>query len=374
MKILQIINNLGSGGAEKLIVDFVPLMRDKGHEVEVLLLQKKGSIYIDELKQNGIEVTWLSLDKRYSLSHILKIRNFINKGGFDIINVHLFPSLYFVGILSILKLINSNIIYTRHYTKSSRTNNVIFKKIDQIIYKGYDNIIAITGRVEKSIIEERKADSDRIKVVGNGVDINKFSKSRAIELSTLYNTYHNNHKVITMIGRFSVTKDQGTLIKAIEKLPDFVNLVLVGEGELIESNKELVRELDIEDRVHFVGMRKDVSEILKASDVGVLSSKMEGMPVSALEIFASGTPFIGSDVLGINELFSDYDSENILFEYQDSEALSILINDLIENNITQKNNINICNKIVKKFSLEKMVEEYLEVYRILKTNKLLRVN
>ena len=141
MKILQIINNLGSGGAEKLIVDFVPLMRDKGHDVEVLLLQKKGSIYIDELKQNGIEVTWLSLDKRYSLSHILKIRNFINKGGFDIINVHLFPSLYFVGILSILKLINSNIIYTRHYTKSSRTNNVIFKKIDQTVNTDLPDII-----------------------------------------------------------------------------------------------------------------------------------------------------------------------------------------------------------------------------------------
>ena len=362
MKILQIINNLGSGGAEKLISDFVPLMKEKGHKVEVLLLQKKGSIYIDDLESKGVRVTCISEYRLYSINHILNLRSFINNNQFDLINVHLFPTLYYLGLLSLLGTIKPKIIYTRHYTKSKRTHNIIYSALDRFIYKGYDKVIAISDSVKEEIINEGKASEDNIEVISNGVDIDKFTNSTPIEMNKLYSTYKSNHKIITMVGRFSQTKDQETLIRAIDKLPKNINLILVGEGALMDTHKELVKNLDIVNRVHFLGLRKDVDKILRASDIGVLSSKMEGMPVSALEIFASEIPFIGSNVSGIKDIFSGFDSGTSLFKYQDTNALAKLISDLLKDDSMRYKNIKISQKIASNFSLEKMVESYLNLY------------
>ena len=364
MKILQIINNLGSGGAEKLISDFAPLMHHRGHEVEVLLLQRKGSIYIDVLENNGLKVTCLSEGSLYSPVHIFRIWNFIKRGRFNIINVHIFPALYWVGLASLFGTGSSKMIYTEHSTNNNRRNNKFLKYIDRFIYNRYSKLIAITEQVKKAIDKHLNIFSDFSVVINNGVDISKFKEAQALNKSSLYENYKKGDVILCMVGRFSEAKDQSTLIKAIQKLPDNFHLLLIGEGPLREKSVSLVNNLKIRDRVHFLGLRIDVPEILKACDVGVLSSNWEGMPISALEIFASGIPFIGTRVPGIKDLFEGYESSTLLYTHKNHEELASKIIALLDKD--KLRNIQISQAIVSQFSLDHMVDGYLKLYEEVK--------
>lgn len=366
MRILQIINNLGSGGAEKLISDFVPLMKGKGYDVEVLLLQKNGSIYIEALEEYGIKVTCLSENSLYSLRHIFRIRKYIIKERFDIINVHIFPALYFVALASLLGIGDAKLIFTEHNTYNKRMGSSLFRIIDKFVYRQYDKVIAITSKVKEAIDSHLNAKSDFSVIINNGVDIDRYENAIPINLSTIYDNYNNGHKVICMVGRFSEAKDQSTLIKAVEKLPDYVHLLLIGEGSLREEKEELSKKLKLENRIHFLGIRKDVPEIIKACDVGVLSSNWEGMPISALEVLASGTPFLGSRVPGIEDLFNDIDNSSLmLFENKNINDLSDKLLGILNDGEIARHNISIGQSVAANFSLDKMVNSYLKEYEIL---------
>lgn len=251
MKILQIIDTLCSGGAEKLTADFVPLMRDKGHEVEVLLLQSNGSIYIEDLERNGIKVTSLSENKLYSFIHIFRIRNFIKREKFDVVNVHLFPALYFTSLSYIIGIGGAKLTYTEHNTYNRRRDNEFFRILDKFIYKQYERIIAITSEVKKALLSHLSCNSNFITVINNGVDIDKFKNSTAINLSELIEDYNKHDKIICMVSRFSKAKDQSTLIKAVSFLPNNIKLLLIGEGPLMEECISLTEDLNIRDRVFF---------------------------------------------------------------------------------------------------------------------------
>ncbi|KOF08617.1 hypothetical protein AC739_19480, partial [Planococcus glaciei] len=99
MKILQIIGNLSSGGAEKFVKDLsIEFNRIKNIKIDILLLTDEKSVYIDELRRNNINVHVIPLKKMLSPLNIIYIKNYIKEGNYDIVHSHLFPSLYWTSI------------------------------------------------------------------------------------------------------------------------------------------------------------------------------------------------------------------------------------------------------------------------------------
>ena len=363
LKILQIINNLGSGGAEKLISDFVPLIAQRGHCIEILLLQKQGSIYIDELQKQGICVTSLSESNLFSISHIWKIRKFIKKGNFDVVHVHIFPALYFVAVAALFGIGKSKLCFTEHNTTNRRMENTFFRVIDKWIYSFYETIICITDEVRNNI--QRHLENKKLQYITvlNGVNLSNFAHPIQLKKESLYDNYTKEDRIITMVARFSEQKDQGTLIKSLQYLSANIHLLLVGEGPLKKKNEDLVSELNLSDRIHFLGLRKDIPDILRLSDIGVLSSNWEGMPLSGIEVMAAGIPFIGADVPGIKELIIPHPQAGLLFSKGNSKELAYQINYLLENPALYGERAIACKKQSQEYSIEKMVRGYLTVYK-----------
>lgn len=127
--------------------------------------------------------------------------------------------------------------------------------------------------------------------------------------------------VITMVARFAAPKDHATLLVAMAAIIDSSwRLRLVGDGPLLEETKALASRLGIKDRVEFSGTRTDVAALLAQSDVFVLSSRFEGLPISILEAMRAGLPVVASDVGGVSELV---DAETgILVPQGDAAALA----------------------------------------------------
>lgn len=364
MKVLHIINNLGSGGAEKMLVDLLTRIKATlDIEVDVLLLTAKKNVYYELLRNSGINISIIKYNNMYDPRNIIAIRNKIVKGEYDVVHSHLFPTQYWVAFAkSILKGNSTNFFTTEHSTYNRRRSLTFISPLERYMYSKYDKIISVNEETEKSLkcwFGNKDSLTDRLTVIENGIDLDKIKNAKAYNKSDLIGGINENIKLLCMVGRFSEAKDQGTLIRAIKKLPDDIHLILVGEGPLISGCKALAVDLEVADRVHFLGFRNDVYEILKTSDIIILSSHWEGLSLSSIEGLASEKPFIASDVPGLREIVDGY---GISFERGNVNQLVESINELLSDNMYYNSIIDRCIKRSKEFDIDNMISKITAMY------------
>ena len=145
-------------------------------------------------------------------------------------------------------------------------------------------------------------------------------------------------------------------------LPKTVKLIFVGDGVLRNECERLVKELNLERRVFFLGIRTDVPQLLKSSDIVVLSSKYEGLSLSSIECMASGKPFIASDVPGLNDIVN---GAGLLFPVGDEIVLAKHIMDLLNNESYYNEVAERCLERAEKYSINIMVAKHLNLYKAL---------
>lgn len=353
MKILHVINNLGSGGAEKLILDILPLIKERGYDVELLLLNNRNSVYYEELKQK-INIDVINYKSNFNPLNLLKLLKKIKK--YEIVHSHTFPANYWVAISSFF-VKNKIFITTEHNINNKRRGYKLFKVIENILYARYNKIIAISKKTMESLVKWIPNLEKKISVIENGVDLKKIKMAKPLKRIKL--GYKESDKLIIMVGRFSKNKDQKTIIKAIELLPEEFKLLLVGEGELIEEDKKMVKTLRINARVDFLGFRNNIPELFKMCDLSIISSHWEGFGLVAVEGMVAGLPVIASDVDGLNDVVR---GAGILFEQGNEKKLAKEIEKIFFDksyyDIVKKK----CIKRAENYSIEKMVDGYLRVY------------
>lgn len=370
MKILHLINNLGSGGAEKLLEDLIPLMNQvEDIEADLLLLTDKNNVFYDSLLKKGVKIDIIKYKNMYDPRNILEIINHIIKGKYDVVHSHIFPTQYWVA-LSRLILRNKKVkfITTEHSTHNRRREKFYFRPIDKFIYSKYDAIISITEKVRDNLInwiDPKRKRVDKHVVIENGVDLEKIKKALPYKKTDLVHDIDEDTKLVCMVGRFSEAKDQPTLIRAISKLPEDIHLVLVGEGPLLDDNKKLANKLNILDKVHFLGFRQDIPRILKSSDVVVLSSHWEGLSLASIEGLASGKPFIASRVPGLEEIVG---GAGVLFERGDHESLATILSNLLNDNSFFDCISSRCLLKAEKFSIDNVITNLLRTYHHIVSN------
>lgn len=362
MKIAMVNHNLGSGGAEKLIYDMTLLLKEyKNLNVDIILLTKQKCIYGEELKKQGVNVIYLS-DKWdiyspkniYRLSKLLKI--------YDIVHTHTYSSQLWTAFASYFLPKTIQYITTEHNTSNRRRNKKLFKLLDKWMYSRYHKIISISSATENNLKNwlEVSYNSKKYKIVPNGIDLKRFAISKKIFRKDIDINLKDNDILITMVARFEEQKDYETLIKAIHQLKnEKIKLLLVGEGKLKNSIIRLVNELSLDSKVIFLNFRKDIPELLKTSDIFVLSSNWEGFGIVAVEAMASGLPTIVSNVDGLRDVV---ENAGIIFEKGNYQELSNKIKFLINNETYRKEIEKKCLEKSKEYSIDRMVQDYKKIY------------
>jgi len=359
LKILHVINNLSGGGAEKLISDLSIYYKNNGLEVGVLILNDNNDKYSDLLLKEKIEIINLNQKNIYNPIISFKLIKYMKK--YDVIHVHLFPTLYFCGFSKLFLKGKHELVYTEHSTYNRRRKNLFFKNIEKFFYSKYKKVISITDEVQENLLNWlNPEDKSKYIVIENGIDVKKYKNSEKYSKNFLINNLKEDDIIITMASRFSEQKDQKTVIKAFEKLPKNYHLILLGEGKLKSESQKLTDELSLNERVHFLGFRSDVPEIFKSSDIVVQSSNWEGFGLTAVEAMASGIPVIASDVDGLNNIVKNY---GVLFEKGNFEDL---INKILKLTKDKKYYHEICETCYKRafdFDISNTADKYIEIYR-----------
>lgn len=369
MKVLHIINNLGSGGAEKLLEDLIPLMNKMENvEADILLLTDEKNVFYDSLINKGVKVDVVKYRNMYDVRNIFEIKKYIVYGGYDIVHSHVFPTQYWVALSKII-LRNKKVkfITTEHSTHNRRREKFYFRYIDKFIYAQYDSIISITEKTRDNLIawiDPKRKKIDKHVVIENGVDIEKIKVALPYKKNELIKGITKNTKLICMVGRFSEAKDQPTLIRAVSKLSEDIHLVLVGEGPLMGDNEELAEQLGVSDRVHFLGFRQDIPRILKTVDIVILSSHWEGFGLAAVEGMAAGKPVIASDVEGLNSVVDD---SGLKYKSNDFYELSNMINIILSNKDIYCSRMNYSNIRCEKYNIKQKMKELIDIYQRVKT-------
>ncbi|MFQ5686143.1 MAG: glycosyltransferase family 4 protein, partial [Candidatus Scalindua sp.] len=213
-----------------------------------------------------------------------------------------------------------------------------------------DRVICISDRVNRFANETQGIDPKRLLIIYNGIDNvcpvakkDTYGLRKELDIPT-------DHSVICTIAHMEEHKGIKYLLESASLLLQSrsdVTFLLVGEGSLKDELKKLCVDLKIEKNVIFAGERSDILEILSLTDIFVLPSLREGLPLTILEAMACGKPVIATNVGGVHEVVKDKISGMLVFP-RNPEALHSAMNELLEDREKMKkmghNGKRVCNE------------------------------
>ena len=353
MKILHIICDLKPGGAQRMVSEIVPLLREGGHDTEILVFDNEKTDLYKSLSDSNINILNLNFRNIRNPLNIIKLHSIIK--NYDIIHSHTtVPQLFLALAASGLK---NKIITTEHSTTNRRRKLKWYRPVDKFMYGCYDKIICISEAAGNNLKEWTKdKNTSKYVVINNGINLEKFNYADA--LSTVNNE---GEKYITMVSRFVASKDQATLIRAIPLIKrDGLIFIFVGDGENKEEMEQLASKLNVKEKCRFLGNRNDVADIIAQSYIGVQSSHWEGFGLTAVEFMASGKPIIASDVEGLKDVVKD---AGIIFKPGDEYSLAKKIENLLDNSCYYNLVAKKCRERAALFDIRNTVAAYLDLYK-----------
>ncbi|MEN8182345.1 MAG: glycosyltransferase family 4 protein [Myxococcota bacterium] len=290
------------GGAQIHVRDFATRLRADGHEAAVF--GGAAGILREQLCDLGVpfvEIPALSRDSHgmSDFRAFSQLRNALHGFGPHLVSAHSSKA----GILARVaaRSLGLPAVFTAHGWAFSEGVPAFQRFGARWIERGASplaqRIIVVSEYDRRIALGSNVSPSGKLHVIRNGMpDVP--SEDRAQPERT--------PPRLMMIGRFAAQKDHATLFRALSRLMDREwRLDLVGGGPRQGSVRQLASEMGIADRVSFLGMRTDVSELLAAAQVYVLSSRWEGLPRSIIEAMRAGLPVVASDVGGVAEVVED---------------------------------------------------------------------
>ncbi len=287
---------MGGGGAARTLLNIINNLDREKFSPMLVTLNFDGS-YENELKE---DVEFIKLDTQRLSRSIFKLAKIIKNEEVDIV----FSTIPRVNTIAILATIFS---FSKAKSVVREADNLggDLKTDLQLLgfgfmYKFSNQIVSLSEGVKENLVNKYKVKSEEIKVIYNPVDLNKINeKIENDQTDPKYQSIFNNpnEKVIITAGRLVEQKDHQTLLNAFAKTNAKISsrLVILGEGHLKEKLQQQAEDLNIKDRVHFIGFQSNPYIYFQQADLFVLSSKHEGFCHVIAEALATGTPVVSTD-------------------------------------------------------------------------------
>lgn len=360
MKILYIITKSEAGGAQTHVAELCKYFKSNGKEVAVL--SYPGGWLETEVEQLGIKFFANkyfsnSLNPVRVIKAYLETKKVIKEFRPDLVHCHSSAAGAY-GRLAIRNKIKT--LYTAHGWGFNIGVPFLQKWaaifIERYLSKYCIKIICVSDFVKNLGLKFRIASEDKFVVVKNGVSIKEKSINSVVKKIK-----------IIFVGRLAEPKDPLFLLKAISglsnELKEKIEVLIIGDGPQKNSLENFI-EIEKLDFTSLLGSlpREEIFVNLKESDIFVLISKWEGLPITILEAMSCGLPVIASEVGGIPEAVDK--NCGILIKNSEINELSLALFQLIQNKeLREKMGINAQEKIKEKFLVERMLTKTSDVYK-----------
>lgn len=355
-KVLHLVYSLGFGGLEQVIVNLINGSTDYNVEHSIVTLVDEHDIY-DQIqpetrlyclnKPPGLDLT--SHWRLYKL--LLQIKpDVIHTYNFGTIEYHYVARLAGVPVR----------IHSDHGRGGddphgqNKFNNYFRKSVAKLI----DHYIVVSPDLLDWVSGTLKLPPTKIDLIYNGVDTRKYTPNQ--RKNTVF--------TFCTVGRLHPVKNQKLLIDAYNLFVSECDsqhnteLHIIGDGPLYGELTSYAESLPVKEQVKFLGYRSDINKLLAQSHAFILSSNYEAMPMSILEAFACQLPVAATDVGGVRHLLTE--REGWLCEPDNKYALAKCLEQLASDSaaVCEKASAGY-KKVVEKYSMDFMVERYMEVYK-----------
>jgi glycosyltransferase involved in cell wall biosynthesis len=356
--LLYVITKSELGGAQGHVYD---LIKSLHQDYEIHLAVGTPGLLTDKVADLGVKVHIISsLQRRINpssdLRAIKQCVDIVKLVKPDLIHCHSSKA----GVVARLAawICRVPVIFTAHGwgfdPRSPRLQRNIALGIEKILAPISTKIICVSESDRQLAISLKVTAPELVVTIHNGIT-NEIVPTASPERQPA--------KLI-MVARFNRSqKDQHTLMQAIAKLENPIELVFVGTGPDWDESKKMAKDLNIDDRVAFLGDRLDVPDLLADAQIFVLSTHYEGAPISILEAMRCGLPIIATNVNGIPEQVTDRVT-GLLVPHQDVNALSNAIANLTSDPIV-RHHMGAAGrqKFLQEFTVKQMVEKTELLYR-----------
>lgn len=317
-RLLYVITSLGMGGAEMQVKDLAYRFRSRAWEVMIVTLIGKGAL-TKELEEHKIQVKSLHLKRRAIWPRgIIPLAGIIREFNPDIVHAHMVHSNILARLARLIRRVPV-LVCTAHNIDERGF-------LRELGYRLTDSLCDMTTQVSEAGLERyrkiKAVSVDRSCFIPNGVELERFFPQAAGKGDLRSRLGFRHGFAWLAVGRFQEQKDYPNMIAAMGLVrPGTGHLCIVGDGPQRSAMEDLVAEKELKDRITFLGMRRDVDQLMKAADGFVLSSAWEGMPIVLLEAAASGLPVVVTDVGG-NASLVDHGRTGFLVPPSEPERLA----------------------------------------------------
>jgi len=358
-----LIDSSGFYGAERVIVTLCDKLKETAFSpiLGCIMAQHAELSEVGTIARDlGIEVIPMVQTNKLDWRRIKEMIHFHDIG---IIHCHGYKP----TLLSYIAegFLGRRIVVTCHLWTNATLRLKIYAFLESLIMRRIHKVVAVSEAIKDNIVRMGVKDS-KVDVIFNGVDLEKWQKDENLNILQ-YKTelgLKEDTVVLGLFGRLYKQKGHEYLFHALSLIKTKkIELICVGDGPLKQELQQLVDRFDIKDTVHFLGFRHDVKSLLQITDLFIMPSLDEGLPMALLEAMAMEKAVVVTPVGAIPSVIDDR-HDGVFVPCKSVKELANAITSLTHNPETMEFiGQNARKKVIGKFSSEVMAASYLGIYR-----------
>jgi glycosyltransferase involved in cell wall biosynthesis len=370
MRVMFLSTSMGMGGADKQLLSAAQLMHAQGHDVCIVSLTELGPMGL-EARSQGIRTE--SLDMRRGVPDprgLVRLIRLVRAWKPDVLHSHMVHANLMARAVRLFARVPVMVSTIHNIYEGGPLWMAAYRISNGLV----DHMTIISEAAANRFVNERIVPRELLTCVPNGVDTDRFRQVAPGTREALRSSIGVNDRFVWLaVGRFEIAKDYPNMLHAFAQVcqrDSNAVLLLVGHGSLQQETESLARSLGLADRIHFLGVRSDVPEIMAAADGYVMSSAWEGMPIALLEAAAAGLPIVATRVGGNHEVVRDGES-GFLVPPRDHEALGQAMLRLMEQAPERRRAMGECGRehVRVHYGLGRVVERWQDLYRQVSVRK-----
>ena len=365
IRIAQIMGKMNSGGVESVVMNYYRNIDKNKVQFDFIIDEDSQNIPKEEIENMGGKIILVPPYKNI-ISYINVLKNIFREERYKIVHSHLNTLSVFPLYAAKMANVSVRIAHSHSTSNKKEWKRDILKNILKLFSKlnatHYFCCSEVAGRW---LFGDKLDDRNQVMLINNAIDIEKFAYNKEEYNKIREELKLDDKLVITHVGRFVQVKNHRLLIdifNEIHKINSQSILLLAGDGPLLEDIKEKVNKLNLSDSVRFLGIRNDINELMKGTDIFLLPSLYEGLPVVGVEAQAAGVLCILSK--NITKEIKIIETTKFIDISDSSKEIAEFILDEYKNfkRIDTKQEI-IKAKFEIKTETKKLQNEYIELYR-----------
>ena len=356
------------GGSGALATELGVELAKRGHKIHFISYDFPFRLnkFYDNIFFHQVEITEYPVFKYppYSLSLSVKMAEVVENENLDLLHVH-YAIPHAASAYLAKKMLGDNrikIITTLHGTDITLVgNHQSFYRITKFSIEESDGVTCVSNYLKETTSKVFEINKE-MKVIYNFVDTEKYKRAANIS-KKIVGPIDEDDMVITHISNFRSVKKIDNIVRVFCRVSEEVKskLILVGDGPELCRIRNMVKEINLEDKVFFVGVQQDIISILSISDLYMLPSESEGFGLSALEALSCEVPVIGTNIGGLKEVIEEGKS-GYTFDPDDIDSMSEAAIKILKNKEVRMEMGTEARKRAKLFDSSVIVPQYLDYY------------